>query len=302
MASLIPSKAIIMSASLRYLLVVFVSLFMACKNSSNNKKYLTEKHKNKPVLVNLKDTSSINDKAFKQNIKNKVSAFLNENAKHSKNCVFNKLDSLHNVTQDLEGFVFKRYGAVSARASEALKILLRIYHNTPSFHDNSLEGSKPHFKIKSLSEVNSNELKEALELFLEDREFIGESDNFRLDIVELAGQILSGLSKHIHKEMRSAFEKKDLKVFDTHKESFLMLLRDADRLLRTREEFSFGKWIADTRSFGETDFYNELMKLEINRIHKQNSLEAFTEGDEVDIVLEILEVYRPLFEEYINLK
>ena len=71
--------------------------------------------------------------------------------------------------------------------------------------------------------------------------------------MDLQRQIMTNLGQAIHKEAAKAFEAGDEKGFELHSRRFLELLTDVDTLLRTRPEFNFDRWLADARSWGDTE-------------------------------------------------
>ena len=71
---------------------------------------------------------------------------------------------------------------------------------------------------------------------------------------------MTNLGQAIHKQAAEAFRQKDKAAFALHSGRFLQLLKDADELLRTREEFNFDKWLSDARSWGKTEAEKNLLE------------------------------------------
>ena len=71
---------------------------------------------------------------------------------------------------------------------------------------------------------------------------------------------MSNLGQVLQKRATAAFEAKDVKAFTNESKRFLDLLSDVDALCSTRNEYDFGKWIADARRHGTTDAEKNLME------------------------------------------
>jgi len=81
---------------------------------------------------------------------------------------------------------------------------------------------------------------------------LGLLDPYRYDLVDVARQALADLSVPLQRELTAAYFSGDATRFAVAKLRFLALGTDLDRLLATRREFLFGRWIADARQWGTT--------------------------------------------------
>jgi alpha-N-acetylglucosaminidase len=161
----------------------------------------------------------------------------------------------------LKKYARRRYGVQSDSADQAWMILLETAytHGTSGVEKSSIVAARPALNCKK-SGPNAGfktpykhvRLLEALKLLLKDHKKLQSSDAYVYDVVDLTRQILSNLGQELHKETALAFIRKDKEAFAKNTARFLNLLKDIDTLLATRPEFSYGKWIADARSWGDT--------------------------------------------------
>lgn len=167
-----------------------------------------------------------------------------------------------NITEWLNKYADRRYGAVSINAQEAWKMLLNTaYKNgTDGVEKSSIICARPALDVKksgpnagfSVPYMNKD-LLNALLMLLKDKQQLKRSDAYRYDVVDILRQVLSNYGQTLHKKAAQAFREKDRKNFTLYSRQFLSLLKDVDELLSTREEFSFKKWISDARSWGSTE-------------------------------------------------
>ncbi len=162
----------------------------------------------------------------------------------------------------LKKAIERRYGAASENACQAwIKLLEGPYtRGTNGVENSSIICARPAIDVKKSGPnagfhipYDPGELQEALYLLTKDAGRLNSSEPYRFDLVDLARQVLSNLGQEIHKRAAKAFKDRDLAEFDQHSKAFLVLLEDVDKLLKTREEFSFGKWVADARSWGTNE-------------------------------------------------
>lgn len=75
----------------------------------------------------------------------------------------------------------------------------------------------------------------------------GNIDAFRFDLVNLFREVFGQYAGHLLYEITRSYTKRDIKEFDSSVNEFIALSEKMEKLLATREEFLFGKWIADCR-------------------------------------------------------
>lgn len=173
---------------------------------------------------------------------------------------------LHEGPVDLEAwldeYAERRYGTKSAKALQALLYLLEGPYRpkTNGTENSSIVAARPALNVKKSGPnhglnipYDPQLLWKAQKLLLDESRKMKDSKLYRFDIVDIQRQIMSNLGQEIHKKAAAAFLAKDREAFILHSNRFLELLHDLDALLRTREEYSFDKWIADARSWGTTN-------------------------------------------------
>lgn len=161
----------------------------------------------------------------------------------------------------------RRYGAKSKSAEKAWQLLLNTAYRdgTNGVEASSIICARPAVDVKKSGPNNgfhipydNKDLLLALILLVEDSAVLQASDAYRYDIVDILRQVLSNLGQSIHREAANAFKAKNRDGFLDRSRAFLELLLDVDRLLGTREEFSFEKWVKDARSLGGTEVESDL--------------------------------------------
>lgn len=180
---------------------------------------------------------------------------------------------LHHDTVDIESwlkdYAHRRYGYRSESAAKAMMCLLEGPYRpgTNGTERSSIIAARPAVDCKK-SGPNAGLgipyspllLVKAEALLLKDAERMKASKPYRFDVVDVQRQLMSNLGQAIHRQAAEAFKRKDGKAFRLHSQRFLELLGDADELLRTREEYSMDRWIADARSWGDTDEEKNLLE------------------------------------------
>ncbi len=161
----------------------------------------------------------------------------------------------------LKSYCARRYGAISQSAADAWYILLdTVYQKgTNGTEKSSIICARPAVQVKKSGPnmgfnipYDNKELLRALTLLLEDFKALEASAAYRYDIVDILRQVLSNYGQIINRRAANAFKEKDIASFKKESGDFLNLLRDIDKLLSSRDEFSLKKWINDARAHGET--------------------------------------------------
>ena len=167
-----------------------------------------------------------------------------------------------NIENWLVGYAERRYGARAPQTEKAWKLLLEGPYRpgTNGTECSSIIAARPALNVKK-SGPNAGfsipypplSLWEAEGLMLDCAKKFSKSAGYRFDVVDVLRQAMSNLGQAIHRNAAQAFYDKDAKAFKLHSQRFLQLLRDVDELLRTREEYSFDKWLHDARNCGTTE-------------------------------------------------
>ena len=179
-------------------------------------------------------------------------------------CVYDMIwrDQPADIDAWLRGYAQRRYGAASAKAAQAWTILLNdgpYRRGTSGVESSSMIAARPALVVKK-SGPNAGfrvpypplKLVEATELLLQESEKLGQADTYRYDLVDFTRQILSNLTQIVQKDIRTAYQNKDKAAYDKAVAEFDGILADVDRLLASRTEFLYGKWLANASRWGTT--------------------------------------------------
>ena len=180
---------------------------------------------------------------------------------------------LHKNEVDLDSwlcdYVKRRYGEPTTYTHEAWRCLLEGPYRpgTNGTERSSIIAARPAVDVKK-SGPNAGLgipyspllIIQAQDLLLKNADQLKNSDAYRFDIVDIQRQMMSNLGQAIHKKAAEAFKKQDKEAFALHSGRFLEMLKDVDRLLRTRSEFNFDKWLTQARSWGDTDAEKDLFE------------------------------------------
>ena len=169
----------------------------------------------------------------------------------------------------LKQYVTRRYGASSPAAQEAWMLLLDgpYRQGTNGTEKSSIVAARPALDVKKSGPNAGLEIPydpalviRAQRLLLKDIDKLSASRPYRFDIVDVQRQMMANLGQLIHRKAAEAFRKKDRHAFALHSGRFLEMLADMDKLLRTRSEYSFDRWLTEARSWGDTDEEKNLME------------------------------------------
>jgi alpha-N-acetylglucosaminidase len=167
-----------------------------------------------------------------------------------------------NLDKWLNKYAERRYGAKSETSEMAWALLARTIYKrgTDGVERSSIIAARPAINTKKSGPnaglyipYNNKVVLKAIELLLIDSKKQQNSDAYRYDMVDLTRQLLTNYGQKLNKQIKKAYEKKDLNQFKILTDRFLNILKEVDNLLSTREEFSFPKWVKDARSWGITE-------------------------------------------------
>lgn len=161
----------------------------------------------------------------------------------------------------LDAYTERAYGAKSENAQKAWYILLESAYGkgTNGVEYSSVIAARPAINVKKSGPnagfkipYDEQQLYQAQALLLADANKLGKSKLYRFDIVDVQRQIMTNLAQRINKAATAAYKAGDLKTFKLHRDRFLELLLDTDKMLASRTEWNFDKWVSDARSWGTT--------------------------------------------------
>jgi len=171
------------------------------------------------------------------------------------NSAFNLLfqNGSKSVDTVIKEFVSSRYGVESRNSLKAWRLLVKGPYQrfTDEVENSSILCSRPGLDyVKSGPNAglgipyDAKTVVDAWKLLLDNStEF--SSDGYRFDIMDIGRQALSNYAQKIFFDFKKAYKASDFKEAKRLSDSFLEILLDVDRLLMTREEYSFGKWLSD---------------------------------------------------------
>ena len=166
------------------------------------------------------------------------------------------------VNQWLKDYAERRYGAKSPHAEKAWDTLLKTVYSqaTSGVESSSIIAARPALDCRKSGpnagfgmRYKAVDLVPALEALLKDSDQLKGSSGYRFDVMDLCRQVLTNLGQELHNEVRIGYASKDKVAFQAASERFLGLLKDVDRLLATRDEYSFHKWIRDARRWATNE-------------------------------------------------
>ncbi len=160
----------------------------------------------------------------------------------------------------LKTYAERRYGAKSDNAEQAWAILLAGPYKPGSngTESSSIIAARPAIKpLKSGPNdgfnipYNPMELERAWRLLLSDYDSLKASDGYQFDLMDLGRQVLSNLGQELVEDAALAFEDSDREGLRKASGTFLELLSDVDRLLATRDEYNFDRWVRTARAWSK---------------------------------------------------
>nr|WP_320023586.1 alpha-N-acetylglucosaminidase [uncultured Draconibacterium sp.] len=175
----------------------------------------------------------------------------------------------------LKNYIENRYGETNNELEKAWDILVETAYNGKTIRDGaeSIIVSRPTFEgYRRWARTKLNyapvDLLPAWDLFVEQIPVCGQSDGFQYDLVDLTRQVLANYALPVQQQIALAYKHNDKDDFEKYSSEFIDLIDDMDRLLATRKDFLLGPWIADARSWGETE--------EEKALYEQNARDLIT--------------------------
>ncbi|THU57890.1 hypothetical protein C4D60_Mb03t08340 [Musa balbisiana] len=116
-----------------------------------------------------------------------------------------------------------------------------------SFRETSSSMPRPHLWYSTEEVIN------ALKLFLDAGDNLTRSATYRYDLVDLTRQVLSKLGNQVYLDVMTAYQEKDAKALNFHSQKFLDLIEDIDELLASDNNFLLGTWLESAKSLAVSD-------------------------------------------------
>jgi alpha-N-acetylglucosaminidase len=169
-------------------------------------------------------------------------------------------DNIIALNEWLPQYIHNRYGSKNSHALKAWDVLRTTVYNGKDIRDGaeSIIVARPTFEsgrrwAQTKLNYSPPDLLPAWDHLILAVPSCKKSDGFRYDLVDVTRQVLANYALVLHQELANAYRDKDLTRFIHHRDQFLALIDDLDKLLATRTDFLLGRWIADARKWGTTD-------------------------------------------------
>ncbi|KAJ0095775.1 hypothetical protein Patl1_17155 [Pistacia atlantica] len=188
------------------------------------------------------------------------------------------------VLEWLKTYAHRRYGKAVHQAEAAWEILYRtVYNCTDGIADHNIDfivkfpdwnpssgshiskqnqmpvtltlpGPRRYLSPKKSSQLpqahlwySTQEVVNALQLFIDAGNDLAGSSTYRYDLVDLTRQVLSKLANKVYSDAMVAYRKKDGKAFSLCTQKFLQLIKDTDVLLASNDNFLLGTWLESAK-------------------------------------------------------
>lgn len=168
-----------------------------------------------------------------------------------------------NIDNWIENYAANRYGIELRNTKDAWKILSQNAYNCDRYQEGTTESvinGRPSKQLERVSCCSTTELYykatdliPAWDNMIHTSDVLRDKSTFQYDIVDLSRQVLSNYAKQLYEEVINAFDNDNTELFVEKNMIFLELIDDQDTLLGTREEFLFGKWVADARAIATNE-------------------------------------------------
>lgn len=160
----------------------------------------------------------------------------------------------------LNGYVKARYSAENTQAEEAWNLLLRSVYDCKTSQQGTSEPvicARPNLTVNSVSTWSTSaiyydkqDVIKAASLLLEAGATLS-GDNYNYDLVDVVRQAITDRASGLLKQIKQAYDARDIEKFTVLKNQFLQLILDQDRLLATHSGFSLGTWTGMARNVTE---------------------------------------------------
>jgi alpha-N-acetylglucosaminidase len=142
-------------------------------------------------------------------------------------------------------YLRSRYGKINEKATAAWKNIFGHYYTQSGLFEPNPIISRPALTDKDF--LIARESYTGAKLLIEASEDLKEIDAYRFDLVNLFRQLSGQYAGHLLYEVSKNYREGNLKEFDKLVVEFNDLAVKIEKLMATREEFLFGKWLADSR-------------------------------------------------------
>jgi len=142
-------------------------------------------------------------------------------------------------------YIRSRYGILNEDISNAWEYIYNYYYSKSGLFEGNPINNRPQLIEKEIWPAESSIL--AAKNFIKASNELKHIDTYQYDIVNLFRQVFGQYAGYLLYEITSSYQDRNLDKFDSAVMEFLDVAKKIEELMGTREEFLFGKWIADAR-------------------------------------------------------
>jgi alpha-N-acetylglucosaminidase len=142
-------------------------------------------------------------------------------------------------------YLLSRYGRIDNNITDGWENIFNYYYASPGLFESNPITGRPDFYDRDLRlpQGTVRSLQTLLSLSGE----LKDLDSYQFDIVNLSRQIFGQYAGHLLYEITKSYREGNIEKFDELTAVFKTLALKIDKMLATREEFLFGKWLSDSR-------------------------------------------------------
>ncbi len=173
----------------------------------------------------------------------------------------------------IKGYIERRYGKVDENAVKAWRLLIdNVYRDDTDFVERgTVLCTRPCLKLRGTGPMDSFYIHYDNRILLNAIELLitidCDTEGYRYDLLDLCRQLLSNYAQKLYFEIPKAFYEKDTEAFRSYTNDFITLLKEIDKMLALRPEWTIQKWIRDARALGKTkeekDLYEYNARMQI---------------------------------------
>ena len=172
----------------------------------------------------------------------------------------------------LKDYARRRYGSDEACLFEAVKDMHETCYSKACTgrETASIICARPAYEQRHTAPNDVFELRYDNEKLLDALENLlkaehADTDGYRFDVCDLTRQVLSNYAKDLYKRSISAFDSKNISLFEKSVNTFVRLLEDVDRLLMTRPELTLGEHVRQANAYACSD--KDRQNFELNELY-----------------------------------